>query len=49
MKDGDLVEEIKVNGRVVPLKSQKLRELFAALRELERKIKHLQESGDDNE
>ena len=36
--------EIKLNGRVIPLKSIKLRETFAALTALEQEINTLRES-----
>ena len=38
MKDENskLQSEIKINGRVIPLKSIKLREAFAALTEIEK-------------
>ena len=35
---GTLQSEIKLNGRVIPLKSIKLREAFAALTALEKEI-----------
>lgn len=45
---GDLESEIKLNGRVIPLKSIKLREAFAALTKLEMEIEGLKSSGSDN-
>ena len=37
-----------MNGRVIPLKSTKLRESFTALTKLESEIKELKTSGSDN-
>lgn len=45
---GDLESEIKLNGRVIPLKSIKLREAFADLNKLEKEIEGLKSSGNDN-
>lgn len=35
-ENSKLLSEVKVNGRVIPLKSIKLREAFAALTEIEK-------------
>ena len=40
---GSLQSEIKLNGRVIPLKSVKLREAFAALTALEKEIASLRD------
>lgn len=47
MKDGESgsKSEVTVNGRVVPLKSPKLRESFAQLTEIERQIAALKDSA----
>ena len=41
-------EDIKVNGRVIPIKSSKLREAFAALTKIETQISGLKASKSDN-
>eukprot|EP00354_Favella_ehrenbergii_P009812 CAMPEP_0170462250 /NCGR_PEP_ID=MMETSP0123-20130129/7825_1 /TAXON_ID=182087 /ORGANISM="Favella ehrenbergii, Strain Fehren 1" /LENGTH=343 /DNA_ID=CAMNT_0010727421 /DNA_START=18 /DNA_END=1049 /DNA_ORIENTATION=- len=47
MKDsGSTLDEVKINGRVIPLKSSKLREAFAALTALEKEIEQLKKSGE---
>mgnify|MGYP000203270824 CR=1 FL=1 len=47
-KDGGdstkLLSEVKINGRVIPLKSIKLREAFAQLTDIERQISELKET-----
>ena len=45
MNSSNLKSEIKLNGRVIPLKSIKLREAFAQLTEIENQIKEAKESG----
>ena len=40
-ENSKLLSEVKVNGRVIPLKSIKLREAFAALTEIEKQISEL--------
>ena len=45
---GTQAEEIKVNGRVIPIKSAKLREAFAALTKIETQINTLKASKSDN-
>lgn len=42
-------EEIKLNGRVIPIKSAKLREAFASLQAKESEIADLKSSGADND
>ena len=37
-------EDIKINGRSIPLKSQKLRESFQAFNDLEKEIEQLKGS-----
>lgn len=49
MKTGDQQEDIKLNGRVIPIKSAKLREAFATLQAKESEITDLKASGADNE
>lgn len=41
--------DIKVNGRVIPIKSVKLREIFSELQAKEAEITNLKSSGSDNQ
>jgi hypothetical protein len=41
-------DEIKINGRVIPLKSTKLRESFTALTKIKSEIEELKASVSDN-
>ena len=49
MKDSNLASEIKLNGRVIPLKSIKLREAFASMSKVSEEIDQLKgaSSNDD--
>ena len=49
MNSSNLKSEIKLNGRVIPLKSIKLREAFAQLTDIENQIKEAKESGTNND
>ena len=48
MKEGScLPEEVRLGGRVIPLKSNKLREAWASLQNLETQIEKQKNAGSD--